>query len=52
VESWLSGVCCRVLRVDCPLSVIDTWFMVVESWLSGVCCRVLRVDCPVSVTDT
>jgi hypothetical protein len=41
-----------VLKVDCPVSVIDTWFLVVESWLSGVGRRVLRDDSPVSVIDT
>ena len=39
---WLSGVGCRVLTVDCRVSLS---VIVVGSWLSGVCCRVLAVGC-------
>ncbi len=40
---------CRLVTVDCFVSGIDTWFLILGSWLSGVCCRVLRVDCQVLV---
>jgi hypothetical protein len=40
----VSGVGCRVLAVDCRVSMIA-----VGSFLSGVGCRVLTVDCRVSM---
>ncbi len=43
----VSGVGCRILTVDCRVSVS---VIVVVSLLSGVGCRVLTDDCRVSVS--
>jgi hypothetical protein len=42
VRGQLSSVGCRVLKVDCRVSLS---MFVVRSWLSGDGCQVLAVDC-------